>query len=67
MPKSITGTKKSRGRPRTTGIGTQIGMRWQATDLAAIDAYAEAEGLERTEAIRRLVRIGLTKVRKPRT
>ena len=59
MRRSITVTKKSRGRPRTTGIGTQIGMRWHAEDLAAVDAFAEAEGLERTEAIRQLVRLGL--------
>lgn len=34
-------------------------MRWHAKDLARIDAYAKEHGLERTEAIRELVRLGL--------
>ena len=59
MARSIRVTKKPRGRPKTTGIGTQIGMRWHSEDLTAIDAFALSEGLERTEAIRRLVRLGL--------
>jgi len=39
-------------------------MRWHADDLAAIDAWGQAQELERTEAIRRLVRLGLAKTRK---
>jgi hypothetical protein len=42
----------------------QIGMRWHASDLDAIDAFATEEQIERTEAIRRLVRLGLAKTRK---
>jgi hypothetical protein len=64
MARSITVSKKSRGRPKTTGIGTLIGMRWHADDLNRIDAWREAhpEKPDRTEAIRRLVRAGLAAV-----
>jgi hypothetical protein len=61
MGKSIKGTtKKKRGRPATTGKGTQIGMRWQDLQLSAIDAWREKHGVTtRPEAIRRLVGLGL--------
>jgi hypothetical protein len=61
MGKSIKGTtKKKRGRPATTGKGTQIGMRWQGAQLSEIDSWMEDEGVAtRPEAIRRLVEIGL--------
>jgi hypothetical protein len=64
MARSITVSKKSRGRPKTTGIGTLVGMRWHAEDLNKIDAWREAhpEKPDRTEAIRRLVRAGLAAV-----
>jgi hypothetical protein len=56
MTKSIRGNKK-RGRPRTTGIGTQIGMRWHEPDLHAIDEWRRKQPdlPSRAEAIRRLV------------
>jgi hypothetical protein len=62
MNKSIRGTpKKKRGRPPTTGRGTQIGMRWQETELSAIDDWREKHDdvVSRPEAIRRLVELGL--------
>jgi hypothetical protein len=62
MRKSIrVTTKKKRGRPVTTGRGTQIGERWHDPELAAIDAWIAAhdKALTRPEAIRRLVEIGL--------
>ncbi len=61
MGRSIKGTtKKKRGRPATTGKGTQIGMRWQDLQLSAIDSWRERHGVEtRPEAIRRLVELGL--------
>jgi hypothetical protein len=61
MGMSIKGTpKKKRGRPPTTGRGTQIGMRWQDGELSAIDGWREQHGVAtRPEAIRRLVEIGL--------
>jgi hypothetical protein len=54
------GTKKRRGRP-ATGQGAQIGTRWPEGTVAAIDAWAAAQDDEpgRSEAIRRLVELGL--------
>ena len=54
------GTKKRRGRP-ATGQGLQIGMRWPEETVATIDAWAASQDDEpsRSEAIRRLVEIGL--------
>ena len=61
MAKSIRATKKRRGRPKTTGIGAQIGMRWHQPALDEIDAWAARQdgAPSRTEAIRRLVELGL--------
>jgi hypothetical protein len=58
---SIRVTKKSRGRPKTTGTGVQIGMRWQTPELTLIDDWIgkHAPDLSRPEAIRRLVDLGL--------
>jgi hypothetical protein len=70
MAKSIRGTQKKRGRPKTTGRGTQIGMRWQGPLLGAIDAWRiqQEDKPPRSEAIRRLVERGLAAeaVAKPR-
>jgi hypothetical protein len=57
MKRSIRVTKKPRGRPKTTGTGVQIGMRWQEPTLAKIDAWIAGQGgkFTRSEAIRRLV------------
>jgi hypothetical protein len=61
MSKSIRGTKKNRGRPKTTGAGVQTGMRWQEEELAQIDRWrrAHADLPSRTQAIRLLVKKGL--------
>jgi hypothetical protein len=68
MTKSNHVTKKSkqkgqtrRGRP-ATGIGVQIGMRWQPEVLTEIDEWRRVqEDLpDRPTAIRRLVEIGLS-------
>jgi hypothetical protein len=61
MAKPIRGTKNLRGRPRTTGIGVQIGMRWHAEDLQAIDRWRhqQPDSPARPETIRRLVRLAL--------
>ena len=58
---NVSVTKKSVGRPRT-GVGTQIGMRWQNTVLAKIDEWRrhQSDLPSRTDAIRRLVELGLT-------
>jgi hypothetical protein len=57
---TVSVTKKPIGRPRT-GIGTQIGMRWQEPILADIDDWRrhQPDLPSRTEAIRRLVELGL--------
>jgi hypothetical protein len=57
-----TGTKKQRGRP-ATGQGIQIGTRWPESTVAVIDAWAsrQEDSPARSEAIRRLVEIGLGK------
>jgi hypothetical protein len=55
-------TKKKRGRPATTGRGTQVGERWHPTELAAIDAWIASSpdrNITRAHAIRRLVALGL--------
>jgi hypothetical protein len=54
------GTKKKRGRP-ATGQGVQIGTRWPEQTVAAIDAWASSNETTRTEALRRLVDLGLSK------
>jgi hypothetical protein len=61
MAKSIRGTKKSRGRPPTTGTGVQLGMRWPEPLMHAIDDWRreETDLPSRAEAIRRLVERGL--------
>lgn len=63
MGKSITViTKKRRGRPVTTGMGTLIGVRLLDEPLAALDAWIVKQkdvDLTRPEAIRRLVELGL--------
>jgi len=62
MAKSIRVTeKKRRGRPATTGAGTQIGERWHDPELVAIDAWIASNDktLTRGQAIRRLVELGL--------
>lgn len=64
MSLSIRGTPNKRrkvGRPKTTGRGTQIGMRWHDPLLGMIDAWAARQDDKppRPEAIRRLVERGL--------
>jgi hypothetical protein len=70
MAKSIrVTTKKKRGRPATTGRGTQVGERWHPTELAAIDAWIAASAdktISRAHAIRRLVALGLKVKLRPR-
>jgi hypothetical protein len=55
--KLLRGTKKKTGRPKTTGTGVQIGMRWQEAELAQIDKWRREQPdlPSRTQAIRRLV------------
>jgi hypothetical protein len=50
--------KPGRGRP-ATGRDPMIGLRAGKQLTAAIDAWAKRNGVTRSEAIRRLVEIGL--------
>jgi hypothetical protein len=61
MAKSIKDTTKKRGRPVTTGKGTQVGTRWQDHHLKQIDDWRrkQEDKPQRSDAIRRLVEIGL--------
>jgi len=66
MLRQIRGTKKKRGRPRSTGPGVQIGTRWQQPLLSKVDDWAKHNGvLSRAEAIRLLVMKGLGLVAPP--
>ncbi len=59
MPKSISVKQKKRGRP-ATGHDPFVGIRLPEMLLAAIAEWSERHGAgSRTEAIRRLVEIGL--------
>jgi hypothetical protein len=62
MGKSIrVSTKKRRaGRPKTTGKGLLVGLRWHEPLLGQIDEWAQSNNVTRAEAIRRLVEQALT-------
>jgi len=68
MAKSFRVTTKSRGRPKTTGPGTQIGMRWEDHELEVIDTWRREQPdlPSRPEAIRRLVASALAEPQKKR-
>lgn len=60
MAKSITVNKKSRGRPkRPDGVDPVSAVRFPADITAKVDAWAVKQEVSRSEAIRRLVEIGL--------
>src|ERR1700732_4657848 len=59
MKKSIKVASKKRGRPPTGGRDPGVHVRLPETMLAAIDAKSTEEGTGRSEAIRRLVELGL--------
>ena len=59
MSKSNKDTKKSRGRPKSTGSGKQLQLRLHDPLLKAIDDWADkfapGEELTRQETIRRML------------
>ena len=60
MVKSIRVIKKSRGRPKSTGTGTLIGVRLQDDALAKLDVWANEQNMpSRPEAVRQLIDLGL--------
>ena len=52
----MTATSRGRGRPE---VGPRIPVRLPPHVLAHVDAWADAEGVTRAEAIRRLLTAGL--------
>jgi hypothetical protein len=59
MAKSIkVDQKKKRGRP-ATGRGLMVSSRMPEEIVAAVDGWADQNGTTRSDAIRRLVEIGL--------
>jgi hypothetical protein len=63
MPKSNTVAPKKRGRPPSGGRDPIVPTRFPQDQIAAIDAWAAQVGddVSRSEAIRRLVELGLAK------
>jgi hypothetical protein len=60
MKKSIPVNKKSRGRPKKQGgVDPVSAVRLPATLTKLVDAWGEDHGATRSEAIRRLVELGL--------
>jgi hypothetical protein len=53
--------KKPMGRPRGTNYTETIPARFEIETARALDRWAEANDVSRSEAIRRLVEIGLKK------
>jgi hypothetical protein len=51
--------KKSRGRPAGVKFSGTIPARFEPATVAALDAWADAHDVSRSEAIRQLVEIGL--------
>jgi hypothetical protein len=63
MKKSTISAKQKKQRPGrpATGVDPMIGLRAGKELTAAIDAWAKANSVSRSEAIRRLVEKGLEK------
>ena len=57
---SISGTHKKRGRP-ATGKNPHVVVRMEPVAIARVDAFAERNEINRSEAVRRLVELGLDK------
>jgi hypothetical protein len=51
--------KKSRGRPAGVKFGETIPARFEPATVAALDKWAVAHDVSRSEAIRQLVELGL--------
>jgi len=64
MKKSIPVNKKSRGRPkRIGGVDPVSAVRLPSDITNDVDGWAEKHDVSRSEAIRRLVEIGLKKTK----
>src|SRR5512140_421698 len=68
MPPSLS-VKRKKGRP-STGTGPVYGVRMGGDLMRDITEWADAEGVTRSEAVRRLLQLGLTiytKTKRPST
>ena len=54
--------KKSMGRPPGIKYGGTIPARFEISMMEALDAWADSHDVSRSEAIRRLVEIGLSRL-----
>src|ERR1035437_427289 len=61
MAKSIKVASKRRGRPSTGGRDPGIHVRLPEDMLSTVDAWSASKAVTRSEAIRRLVELGLKK------
>jgi hypothetical protein len=59
MPKSPGGKRPGAGRP-ATGKDPQVVLRMPKALISSVDSWAQASDIGRSEAIRRLVKIGLS-------
>ena len=55
--------KARMGRPVTVGATAFVGSKFPPSLVQAIDRWAKAEGVGRSEALRRLVELGLLKAK----
>jgi hypothetical protein len=58
MTTQANNSRKKRGRP-AIGIGVQVNVMVRPGLGDAIDQYAAQTGLKRTDAVRRLIKLGL--------
>src|SRR5882724_11352440 len=56
--KSGSAKRKGPGRP-ATGAAPLVGVRFASSAAVKVDAWAHARGITRSEAIRRLIELGL--------
>jgi hypothetical protein len=66
MKRSDSDNKNIRETRTITGKGATRGQRWHGADLKRIDGWAKNKGVTRSEAIRRLVELGLLKMKAKR-
>ncbi len=56
---AVAAVVKKRGRPTTIGATTRLALRFPDGLVEAMDAWADAAGVTRSEAARRLIEAGL--------
>jgi metal-responsive CopG/Arc/MetJ family transcriptional regulator len=59
MVKKKSAVAKKRGRPTTIGATTRLALRFPDALVEAMDEWAKAAGVVRSEAARRLIEAGL--------